>query len=188
LESSLAPLAGGYHLVLLDAGPSQTWLHRAAMTAAHFLVIPTHLDDASIDGLGRVFRLYRSVRTSTNPDLEVLGVALTGVQSQATVLLREVRAQLETLLGNRVPLFSQPVRYAQRAAVDCRARGVVACEYEREARNAPQWFTAVRRGETPTRFGAVGGLAEDYQRLVDEILAAFDTHMTSGSLAAVAGE
>jgi chromosome partitioning protein len=188
LESSLAPLAAGYHLVLFDAGPSQTWLHRAAMTAAHFLVIPTHLDDASIDGLGRVFRLYRSVRASTNPDLEVLGVALTGVQSQATVLLRDVRAQLETLLGNRVPLFSQPVRYAQRAAVDCRARGVVACEYEREARSAPQWFTAVRRGETPTRFGAVGGLAEDYQRLVDEILAAFDSHMTSGSLAAVAGE
>lgn len=188
LESSLRPIAGDYHLVLFDAGPSQTWLHRAAMTAAHFVVVPTHLDDASIDGLGRVFRLYRAVRAGSNPDLEVLGVAITGVQTQATVLLRDVRSQLEALLGDHVTLFSQSVRYAQRAAVDCRARGLVACEYEREARRAPAWFTAVRRGETPPRFGAVGGLAEDYQRLVDEILACFESHMAKAGLAAVAGE
>jgi chromosome partitioning protein len=188
LERSLAPLAGRYHLVLFDAGPSQTWLHRAAMTAARFLVIPTHLDDASIDGLGRVFRLYRSVRSVSNPALEVLGVAITGVQTQATVLLRDVRAQLEELLGNRVPVFSQPVRYAQRAAVDCRARGVVASEYEQQARSAPQWFAAIRRGETPTRFGAVRGLAEDYQRLADEILAAFEARGHHDHLVVVAGE
>jgi len=188
LDTHLAPLAGAYHLVLFDAGPSQTWLHKAAMTAARFVVIPTHLDDASIDGLGRVFRLFRSVRTTSNPDLEVLGVAITGVQTQATVLLRDVRAQLEELLGDRVTLFSQPIRYAQRAAVDCRARGVVACEYESEARRAPQWFTAMRRGETPPRFGAVGGLADDYQRLVDEILAAFGTRSAASPLAAVGGE
>jgi chromosome partitioning protein len=34
LEHALAPITPDYHLVLFDIGPSQSWLHRAAMTTA----------------------------------------------------------------------------------------------------------------------------------------------------------
>ncbi len=76
LEQALAPLAPNYDLIVLDCPPGEALVHTAAMTAAHHVLIPTQPDNASIDGLGRVFSQYLEVRASTNPDVRILGVVL----------------------------------------------------------------------------------------------------------------
>ena len=70
-----------------------------------------------------------------------------------------------------MPVFESTIRFAQCAAVDCRRSGRLAHEYERAALDAdPWWKHAGSKGESFSR--AASGLADDYQGLTNEILAA----------------
>jgi cellulose biosynthesis protein BcsQ len=62
VRDALAPLAHDYDLVLLDCPPGNRSLQQMALAAAHFVVIPTKADDASLDGLVQVAKLFTSVR------------------------------------------------------------------------------------------------------------------------------
>jgi len=62
-------------------------LQTLAARAAHHLMIPTAPDDCSIDGLDAVFGRFNHLRhEGGNPDLRILGVALTLTLSQATAV------------------------------------------------------------------------------------------------------
>lgn len=169
LERALAPVAGGYDLIVFDCPPGEALIHTAAMTAAHYVLIPTQPDDASIDGLGRVFAQFIEVRSSTNADVEILGVVLGPIPAGAVAIERRAREKLIELLGPDVRIFDTTVRLAQQAAVDCRERGVLAAEYEAEAVAAGPWIR-VRRGPRYSR--AASGLAADYTALAKEVIGA----------------
>ncbi len=49
----MAPIAGDYDVVVVDCPPASNLLVRAALGLAHYAVIPTKIDDVSIDGLDR---------------------------------------------------------------------------------------------------------------------------------------
>ncbi|MFN2506274.1 MAG: ParA family protein [Acidimicrobiales bacterium] len=169
LERTLSPLAGRYDLVVMDCPPGEALIHTAAMTAAHHVLIPTQPDDASIDGLGRVFGQFLEVRSSTNPHVQILGVVLGPIPAGASAIERRARAKLAELLGPDVPVFDTTVRLAQQAAVDCRERGLLAAEYEAEAEAAGPWIR-VRKGPRYSR--AASGLAGDYTALAKEVIGA----------------
>jgi cellulose biosynthesis protein BcsQ len=176
LERALAPLAGHYNLVVFDCHPGEALIHTLALTAAHYVLIPTQPDLASIHGLGAVFGRLLEVRSGTNPNVEVLGVVLGPVGTASTAIVRDTRAQLADILGDAVTVFDPTIRAAQAAAVDCRARGLLAHEYEQAAGAAAPWWQRRRSGAAGPRFSsAAAGLAEDYQRLADAILGAFST-------------
>lgn len=174
LERALAPLVGQYSLIVFDCPPGEALVHALAMTAAHYVLIPTQPDLGSIHGLGAVFRRLLDIRGSTNPAIEVLGVVVGPVGTQSTAITRRTRTQLTEILGESVPVFDRTIRLAQAAAVHCRERGLLAHEYETEAAAAVPWYR--RRGERAPSFStAAAGLAEDYQVLAEEILGAFAT-------------
>ena len=185
LERALAPLAGAYNVVVFDCPPGEALIHTLALTAAHYVLIPTQPDLGSIHGLGAVFKRLLDVRETTNPAVEILGVVVGPVGTQSTAIVRDTKARLAEILGETVPVFGRTIRLAQAAAVHCRERGLLAHEYEQQALNATPWYRRLGEKDGPRFSGAAAGLAEDYQVLAEEILAAYTTRQQA--LAALVG-
>lgn len=178
VETMLAKVADRYDLIVIDSPPGERAIQTLAARAAGHLLIPTAPDDCSVDGLGAVFDLYQQLRTDGgNPDLDILGVVLTLTVSTATNVKRTVRNTLRSLLGEQVVVFDSTIRFAQAAAVDCRRDGRLAHEYEQAALSAEPWWRATTKGESFSR--AATGLADDYQQLTNEILAALTATRTA---------
>jgi cellulose biosynthesis protein BcsQ len=174
LERALTPIASDYNLVVFDSPPGEALIHTLALTAAHYVLIPTQPDVASINGLGAVFARLLDVRDSTNPNVEILGVVVGPVGTQSKAIVRDTKAKLVEVLGESIPVFDPTIRLAQAAAVHCRERGLLAHEYEAAAGSAVPWYqrrNAQERG--PSFSTAAAGLADDYQRLAEAILSAF---------------
>lgn len=170
LRKVLEPVVVAYDLVVLDLPPGDAVLQQAALRAARWVLVPTTGDVAANDGLGTVFASLAKAREA-NPELDVLGVVVMFVPTGAAAMLREIRADLDTMLAGRVRVFDPPIRAARRAALDCRAKGLLATEYEAAKASALPWYEARRRGLPPERFAAnAAGLAEDYQRLAEAVL------------------
>ena len=170
LGDALKPLARNYDLIVCDTPPSRRHLQRALSYMARWAVVPTLADERSLEGLADVNKHLLTMR-KYNPNIYVVGVALMMVNPSATTVLRELRKNLTDALGTAVPVFEQTVRLAQVAAVDLRSRGLLSSEYERDAANALPWYEAKKTGATQQRFSsAASKLAEDYQRLSEEIL------------------
>jgi len=170
LAEVIGNLAPAYDLVICDLPPGDGAIGRAAMRMGHFVLVPTQPDDAGIDGLGRVFAELQ-LASGDNAGLEVLGVALTLVVSGASAIERRARADLEVLLGDKVKVFEQTIRFAQAAAVACRGSGLLAEEYATRAASAIPWYRARAEGQPVERYSsAAAGLAEDYRLLADEVL------------------
>jgi hypothetical protein len=81
-------------------------------------------------------------------------------------------------------VFDRTVRFAQSAAVACRAQGITAAEYEARARSAAPWYEARAAGTPVERYSsAAGPLAEDYQDLIEQILGAIVASMAENAAA-----
>jgi cellulose biosynthesis protein BcsQ len=173
----LENVAKPYSLVIIDGPPGQAVIHQIIATLSHFLLVPTTGDSAALDGLSTTLTQIVEARSSTNPDLELLGVALMFIPSGATALEREVRADVRRLLGDDVSVFNTTIRQAKKAALDVRRQGIQAYEYEElkslhEA--AHPWYKALDYTTPVRRFSsAASGLAGDYQQLTNEVLTAF---------------
>jgi cellulose biosynthesis protein BcsQ len=174
--AAIAPIAHRYQLILLDCPPAGGVLLDAALTAARFLVIPTKRDSGSLDGFVRVARRFGHVRAGTNPGLELLGVVLFDFGTKDRRMLAETRAELERDLDGVAPVFNTFIRNSRRAPGDMRDQGLLAYEYERAAQTATPWYKD-RAG--PRFSSSATGLAEDYQRLTEEMLKAIAVRRTA---------
>ena len=179
IERAVRGVAGPYELVVFDSPPGGEVIHLEAMTTCRAVVIPTQPDQGSIDGLATVFRRLTEVRGGPNPLLEVLGVALGPVPSQSTRLRSDTLEKLEDLGNGKIHVFDSVIRSSQKIAVECREAGLLVHEYEQQAAEAkataPKWFqlSAAERKQRKSYSTAAGGLARDYEALVQEILQRF---------------
>jgi cellulose biosynthesis protein BcsQ len=180
LDDVLAPVVDDYDLIVIDTPPGEATVHELVSASTHYLVVPTQGDRASTDGIADVLARIAAAREGANPvnpALELLGVVVTFVPSGAKVIDREIRSDLSNLLGKGVRLFSPSIRFAKQAAIDVREKGLGVAEYEAlkaSREKAMPWHEALRRNVKAERFSsAAGGLADDYQKLVDAILLAF---------------
>jgi cellulose biosynthesis protein BcsQ len=171
LAVSLAPVAGGYDLVLLDCPPGSPVLQTAALGAARWLIIPTRTDDSSRKGLVKVARRYAAARDRGAP-VELLGVCLFGVTTSAKKVRADARADLDRDLGAVAPVFKTVIRYAEAAAVEARRRGVPVHELEAAGLDAPRWYERLRNPTMSATVvpGSAATLAADYAHLAEEIL------------------
>jgi chromosome partitioning protein len=176
LERTLAPLAMGYQLIVFDCPPGGRLLLESALAASHFVLSPTQADDGSLMGLIRVARRLATVRQTTNPALELLGVALFNVGSNDRRIIAEVRQQLGEALDGIAPVFDPFIRNARKASRDMRASGRLAFEYEEAAANATPWFGSLA-GTAETFAGNAEGLASDYVRLCTDVLQHFQARL-----------
>lgn len=174
LGKALAGLSSSYDLILFDSPPGGV-IHYEALTAAHYVVIPTQPDQGSIDGLATVFRTLVEVRQVSNPDVTVLGAALGPIATNATRLRKDAMTKLERVAGQHIHVFETVVRAAQPIAVACREDGLLVHEYERAAAEATPWYRLSKDERHSRRNWSTSstGLSEDYSRLASEILGRF---------------
>lgn len=144
-----------------------------ALNASRFVLVPTKTDDASRAGLREVARRFALAREA-NPTLTLLGVVLFGVNSSARRVTSSARDSLVADLGGAAPVLDATIRHVEAAAVDARGRGQLVHELERDVHAGPKWFERLRNPAAhpsePLATSA-GALAEDYQRLAEQVLA-----------------
>lgn len=173
LGSKLADIADRYDLIVIDTPPGDRVIVEAALAVATSVVIPTRMDEASIDGVTRIAERFIAVR-DRNSDLQLAGVVLFAIASRTTRLERDVRAALEHTLGGAAPVFETRVRHLDSAAADARRRGLLVHELEQAAAgDRSQRLAALRAGTNPTGnlyARDASGLAGDYEALTGEIL------------------
>lgn len=176
LRDALAPIAGDYDLILIDCPPGEQVLQVMALTASRFVIIPTTSDEASIDGLGRVARLFDDIQSTTNPELELLGIAPFRVGSRSERIAAELRDSIVSTGLDPELLFAARIRGVEGPAQSCRKMGKLVHELEAELPEARArrlaWLRDGREGgrhRAKVVAESTPGLADDYQRLAMEV-------------------
>ncbi len=173
LHKLLEPIAGEYDLIVVDTPPGDRALSEGALTIATSVVIPTKLDDSSLDGVEMVAKRF-SMAAARNPYLRLAGVVLFSVNPQATRMIADARADLEEMLGGQAPVFNSTLRHLESAAVSARKRGMLVHELESATVEARKnLFRQLRLKQKPKNEIYVrnaSGLADDYMNLTQEIL------------------
>ncbi|MDR7102190.1 chromosome partitioning protein [Croceicoccus sp. BE223] len=73
-----AGLAGaGYDICFIDCPPSLGLLTLNALTAANKLLVPLQCEFYALEGLSQLLRTVEQVRERFNPEMEIVGIALT---------------------------------------------------------------------------------------------------------------
>lgn len=173
LANGLESLAEKYDLIFIDCPPGQETLQQAALAAARWALIPVKTDASSRKGLRDVARRLDAV-VSINPDLDLLGIVLFGVNRSAKRVSESAREAIRKDLGSGASIFDTSIRHAEAAAQESRERGLLAFELEEAVLAAPKWWE-LRRGsgqehDGPRSKSAVG-VAEDFQALGEEVVA-----------------
>lgn len=183
LARSLAPIADDYDLIVVDCPPRSPNLTTMALVAARYVLIPTKPDKSSRKGMREMASLFAKVRP-LNPDLELLGVVLTGIGERSTVIRKEVRQILVDTLDDVAPVFESVIRHADGIGFHGRERGRLPHELENDyaAQELERPWWQLRRqhaeGEQNAGDGSVeirlprsaSGLSQDYAALTREVM------------------
>lgn len=194
LATSLAPIAEAYDLIVLDCPPRSPNLTVMAVVAARYVLIPTKPDKGSRKGMVGMAELFTTAR-DRNPDLELLGVVLTGIETQATAIRSEARATIEDTLGGVAPVMSTVIRHGTSTSYAVREHGKLPHEIERVASTAeetkPWWQVLRERSQAASatrervvrlpRTRTAAGVAQDYADLAREVLDAIADHEAAES-------
>lgn len=169
LAAALAPLAGGYDLILIDTPPVDVTLQAMALGAARWLLIPTRADASSIRGIRRIAeRLGDSLEQHR---IDLLGVVLTGVPVSARRVRADASRDIRAMLGAAAPLLTATIRSSDAVARTTRDEGILVHELAERVEGAEPFWRTLRSGGTPQRApGTAPALADDYVRLTEEIL------------------
>ncbi len=98
LRRLLPQIPDTYDYVFFDCSPSlESLFNINVLMAAQYVLIPIKVDKNSIEGYDVMLETVRDVRESGNPDIQVLGIFMTAVETGAS-LDREMIANLPALL------------------------------------------------------------------------------------------
>lgn len=175
VHASLGAVIDEWDLVIIDTSPGNRPLVEAAFGVSRGVVIPSRADEASYDGVEQTAERFQAVHDTLNPDVQLLGVVLFDIGSQATKVEANARQTLEGMLeGLRFTpaVFEARIRHSQSAAVDTRANGRLVHELEGDVAKAhAERFRAIREGKAlPFHSRNLDGLAGDYASLAEQIL------------------
>lgn len=103
-----------YDYILIDCPPSLGLLTINALTAATSVMIPVQAEYYALEGLSQLLQTVQAVRGSTNPNLELLGIALTMFDKRNS-LSEQVQGEVENYFGDKLfkTLIPRNVRLAE---------------------------------------------------------------------------
>lgn len=90
-----------YDYIIIDCPPSLGLLTINALTAATAVLIPVQTEYYALEGLSQLLNTIQAVRASTNPNLELLGVALTMFDKRNS-LSEHVQAEIASYFGDKL--------------------------------------------------------------------------------------
>lgn len=146
LKNILSTVAGYYDYIIIDTPPALNILTVNAYAAANYLIIPMVPEILSLLGVSQIKETINTVRSSLNPNLDVLGILLNKYNPR-TVLSREVKEMAQDIaaqIGTRV--------------------------FSTEIRNSICVAEAPAQGESLLDYAPRSNPAKDYKALVAEIL------------------
>jgi chromosome partitioning protein len=77
LDKALTACAGRWDICLIDCPPSLGLLTVNALVAARHLLVPLQCEFFALEGLSQLLQTVERIRVAFNPELSILGVALT---------------------------------------------------------------------------------------------------------------
>jgi len=101
LKQQLETISDNYDICVIDCSPSLSLLTLNALTASTDLVIPVQAQYYAIEGLKQLLETVDIVNERFNPNLKILGVLLTFVESR-TLLSKEIQQQMRDFFGELV--------------------------------------------------------------------------------------
>src|SRR5262249_39023897 len=77
LEKALGAANGRWDICLIDCPPSLGLLTVNALVAARYVLVPLQCEFFALEGLSQLLQTVERIRAAFNPELSILGVALT---------------------------------------------------------------------------------------------------------------
>ena len=102
LDNALASTPPGrWDVCLIDCPPSLGLLTINALVAAHSILVPLQTEFFALEGLSQLLQTIERIRARFNPELSILGVALT-MFDRRNNLSQQVSEDVRACLGNAV--------------------------------------------------------------------------------------
>jgi chromosome partitioning protein len=114
LRRKLEGVGHTYDICVIDCSPSLSLLTLNALVASSDVIIPVQTHYYALEGLRQLLETIDIVRERFNPELKILGVLLTFVES-TTLLSRQVQQQLRNFFSDLVfdTVIHRTVRLAE---------------------------------------------------------------------------
>lgn len=90
-----------YDYVLIDCPPSLGLLTINALTAANLVFIPVQAEYYALEGLSQLLNTVQAVKSSINPNIELLGIALTMFDKRNS-LSEQVQTEVANYFGDKL--------------------------------------------------------------------------------------
>jgi len=116
LDKALAAGAARWDICLIDCPPSLGLLTVNALVAARYVLVPLQCEFFALEGLSQLLKTVERMRSAFNPELSILGIALTMFDRRnnlSQAVAEDVRACLggvvfETIVPRNVRLSEAP--------------------------------------------------------------------------------
>ena len=132
LREALKTVSDEFDYVILDCPPSLSLLTVNSFIASDFLILPVQAEFYAMEGLGQLLESMKLVKKGMNPNIELLGVLPTMVDSRTT-LSGQVYEEIKRFFPGKV--FSTPVPRNIRLA-EAPSHGVPIGVYDRFSKGA----------------------------------------------------
>ena len=106
LKNALLSVGSDFDVIIIDCPPALGLLTINALVASNFVLIPLQCEYFALEGLSSLQETIKLVTENLNRDLEILGIALTMVDSRANLAAeveREVRTRFSTTFESVIP-------------------------------------------------------------------------------------
>jgi chromosome partitioning protein len=101
LKNALQSVREEYDIILIDCPPSLGLLTVNSLTAADAVLIPLQCEYYALEGLGHLVHTIELVRSSLNPELQILGILLTMFDGR-TSLSHQVESEVREHFADKV--------------------------------------------------------------------------------------
>lgn len=101
LRTVLEEIRSQFAYIIIDSPPSLNLLSINTLCASQHVLVPVQAEFMALEGLAHVLNTIERIRSSYNPDLDILGLAVT-LYDGRTRLAGEVVQELETKFNSRV--------------------------------------------------------------------------------------
>ncbi|GAA3624754.1 hypothetical protein GCM10022397_08210 [Flavivirga jejuensis] len=115
LKSSLSKVIDNYEYIIIDCSPSFGLLTLNALTACHSVIIPVQCEFYALEGLSKLLVTIKSIKKSSNPDIDIEGLLITMYDSKTSISSRlrtELIKHFESMVFNTVIKRNVKIREA----------------------------------------------------------------------------